>query len=39
LLAGAAWDVTGKVDYAQIPIVLGALPILILVPTLSLRRS
>jgi MFS transporter, CP family, cyanate transporter len=39
LLAGAAWDVTGKVDYAQIPIAMGALPILILVPTLSLKRS
>ena len=39
LLAGAIWDVTGKVDYALIPIVLGILPILVLVPTLSLRRS
>jgi CP family cyanate transporter-like MFS transporter len=39
LLAGAAWDVTGKVDYALIPIVLGILPILVLVPTLGLRRS
>jgi hypothetical protein len=39
LLAGAVWDLTGKVDYALIPIVLGILPILVLVPKLSLRRS
>jgi MFS transporter, CP family, cyanate transporter len=39
LLAGAVWDATSKVDYALIPIVLGILPILVLVPTLSLRRS
>lgn len=39
LLAGAVWDVTGRVDYALIPIVLAILPILVLVPTLSFRRS
>jgi MFS transporter, CP family, cyanate transporter len=39
LLAGAAWDATTKVDFALIPIALGTVPILILIPTLNLRRS
>jgi MFS transporter, CP family, cyanate transporter len=36
-LAGAAWDMIGKVDAALIPIFLGTLPISILAPTLALR--
>jgi CP family cyanate transporter-like MFS transporter len=38
-LSGAAWDMTGKVDAALIPIFLGTLPISILAPTLALTRK
>jgi MFS transporter, CP family, cyanate transporter len=39
LTAGAVWDGTGKVEFVLIPIVLGILPILGLVPTLRFRRA
>jgi CP family cyanate transporter-like MFS transporter len=38
-LSGGAWDLVGKVDAALIPIFLGTLPILLLTPTLDLRRK
>jgi MFS transporter, CP family, cyanate transporter len=38
-LSGAAWDMVGNADAALIPIFLGTLPILILTPTLALRKK
>jgi len=38
-LSGGAWDLAGNVNAALIPIFLGTLPISILAPTLTLRRS
>ena len=36
--AGAAWDAVGSVDAALIPILLGTLPIIVLAPSLVLKR-
>lgn len=38
-VSGAAWDAAGNVDAALVPILLGAMPILILTPTLALERK
>jgi MFS transporter, CP family, cyanate transporter len=37
-VSGAAWDMASNVNVALIPILLGALPILALTPTLELKR-
>ena len=37
--SGAAWDATGRVDAAFIPILLSTLPIAILAPTLVLKSA
>lgn len=37
-VSGAAWDMANNVNAALIPILIGALPILALTPTLELKR-
>ena len=39
VIGGALWDVTADVRFAFLPVALGALPLLILAPTIPFARA
>ena len=39
ILSGVAWDLSGAARFAFVPIAISALPLILLVPTMRLRRE